>query len=125
LVGDCIEFVRGERRRVGFGGAAGDGVELHQLDFATGSIETLKKIVETNEGITILPMLALKDMSTKQKNNVRYFKAPAPVREIGLVTYRYFVKERLINILNEEILNHIPQEMKTKIKKNIINVREN
>ncbi len=99
--------------------------ELHQLDFATGSIETLKKIVETNEGITILPMLALKDMSAKQKNNVRYFKAPAPVREIGLVTYRYFVKERLINILNEEILNHIPQEMKTKIKKNIINIREN
>jgi LysR family hydrogen peroxide-inducible transcriptional activator len=70
-------------------------------------------------------MLALKDMSAKQKNNVRYFKAPAPVREIGLVTYRYFVKERLINILNEEILNHIPQEMKTKIKKNIINIREN
>lgn len=98
--------------------------ELHQLDFATGSIETLKKIVETNEGITILPMLALKDMSTKQKNNIRYFKAPAPVREIGLVTYRYFVKERLISILKEEILNHIPPEMKSKAKRNIINVRE-
>jgi LysR family hydrogen peroxide-inducible transcriptional activator len=98
--------------------------ELHQLDFATGSIETLKKIVETNDGITILPMLALKDMSTKQKRNVRYFKAPAPVREIGLVTYRYFVKEQLIKTLKEEILNHIPPEMKSKIKKNIIKIHE-
>ncbi|HEY5368510.1 MAG TPA: LysR substrate-binding domain-containing protein [Hanamia sp.] len=98
--------------------------ELRQLDFATGSIETLKKIVETNEGITILPMLAVKDMTTKQKNNIRYFKAPAPVREIGLVTYRYFVKERLISILKEEILDHIPEEMKSRTKKNIINVRE-
>ncbi|HEY5465381.1 MAG TPA: LysR substrate-binding domain-containing protein [Hanamia sp.] len=96
--------------------------ELHQLDFATGSIETLKKIVEVNQGITILPMLALKDMSPKQKNNIRYFKAPIPVREIGLVTYRYFVKEKLIKSLKEEILNHIPIEMKSGFKKNIINI---
>jgi len=98
--------------------------ELHQLDFATGSIETLKKIVETNDGITILPMLALKDMSIKQKKNVRYFKAPAPVREIGLVTYRYFVKEQLVKAMKEEILHHIPPEMKSKTKKNIINICE-
>jgi LysR family hydrogen peroxide-inducible transcriptional activator len=96
--------------------------EIHQLDFATGSIETLKKIVEANEGITIVPMLALKDMNAKQKNNVRYFKAPAPVREIGLITYRYFVKERLINVLKEEILNHIPNEMKSRMKKSIISI---
>lgn len=96
--------------------------DLHQLDFATGSIETLKKIVEVNEGITILPKLALKDMSASQKKNIRYFKAPVPVREIGLVTYRYFVKERLIERLKAEILNRIPLEMQSKVKKNIINI---
>lgn len=96
--------------------------ELNQLDFATGSIETLKKIVEVNQGITILPMLALKDMSAKQKNNIRYFKAPVPVREIGLVTYRYFVKEKLIKSLKEEILDHIPSEMKSLSKKEILNI---
>ena len=96
--------------------------ELNQLDFATGSIETLKKIVEANAGITILPMLALKDMSAKQKNNVRYFKDPVPVREIGLVTYRYFVKEQLMQKFKEEILSHIPSEMKSSVKKNIVNI---
>ncbi|HET7118587.1 MAG TPA: hydrogen peroxide-inducible genes activator [Hanamia sp.] len=96
--------------------------ELHQLDFATGSIETLKKIVEANEGITILPMLALRDMSSKQKKNIRYFKDPAPVREIGLVTYRYFVKEQLLKKFKEEILSYIPPEMKSIVKKSIVNI---
>lgn len=96
--------------------------EFRQLDFETGSIETLKRIVEVNHGITILPMLALKAMSAKQKQNIRYFKAPVPVREIGLVTYRYFVKEKLIQSLKEEILNHIPDEMRSVSKKEIINI---
>ena len=96
--------------------------EFRQLDFETGSIETLKRIVEVNHGITILPVLALKAMTAKQKQNIRYFKAPVPVREVGLVTYRYFVKEKLIQSLKEEILNHIPPEMRSVAKKEIINI---
>ena len=85
----------------------------NQFDFATGSLETLKRIVKTNQGITILPSLALKDMTTREKLNVRHFKDPVPVREIGLVTYRYFMKEKLINCLKDEILLHIPAKMKS------------
>ncbi len=96
--------------------------QFRQLDFETGSIETLKRIVEVNQGITILPLLALKAMTAKQKQNVRYFKAPAPVREIGLVTYRYFLKEKLIQSFREEIINHIPEEMRSVSKKQIINM---
>ncbi|MEO6818639.1 MAG: hydrogen peroxide-inducible genes activator [Ginsengibacter sp.] len=96
--------------------------ELHQLDFATGSIETLKKIVEASQGITILPFLALKDLSAEQKESVRHFKSPAPVREIGLVTYRYFVKEKLIVRLKDEILENIPEEMKKATQKVVVNI---
>lgn len=96
--------------------------EFRQLDFETGSIETLKRIVEVNHGITILPKLALKVMTVAQKQNVRFFKDPVPVREVGLVTYRYFVKEKLIQGLRDEILNHIPSDMKSLSKKEIINI---
>ncbi|MBA3899857.1 MAG: LysR family transcriptional regulator [Bacteroidetes bacterium] len=96
--------------------------KAHQLDFAAGSIETLKKIVEVNQGITILPMLALQDMTNKQKENIQYFKKPSPVRQIGLVTYRYYVKEKLINALKNEILAHIPDEMKIPAKKTVVNI---
>lgn len=94
--------------------------ELHQLDFEAGSIETLKRIVEANQGITILPELAVAGLTIKQKNNLRYFKTPAPVREISLVTNLYFIKNRLIEVLKEEILQNIPGEMRMLRKKEII-----
>ena len=96
-------------------------LSFRQMDFETGSIETLKRIVEVNEGITILPMLALNSMTAIQKKNIRFFKAPVPVREIGLVTYRYFVKEKLIQSLRDEIVSHVPVKMKTVGRKLVLN----
>ena len=88
-------------------------VQKH-LDFETGSIETLKKFVEKNEGITLLPELATIDMSAAKKAMLRYFKSPAPVREISMVTNKGFVKTRLANILKESILEHLPREVSNK-----------
>lgn len=94
--------------------------ELHQLDFEAGSIETLKKIVELNQGITILPELALKDIPEDQKNKIRYFKSPAPVREISLVTFRHFVKKKLADALKQQILENIPVAMRTAANKEMV-----
>lgn len=96
--------------------------DIRQMEFETGSIETLKRIVEENNGITILPLLAYKEMSAQQKDRVRFFKKPVPVREIGLVTYRYFVKEKLIQKLKEEIVVNIPADMISSTEKEIINI---
>jgi LysR family transcriptional regulator, hydrogen peroxide-inducible genes activator len=82
--------------------------EIHQLNFAAGSIETLKKLVEMQKGMTILPELALSDFTKEQQARVRFFKPPVPKRAIGLVTYRYFMKEKLINALKTEIIKHLP-----------------
>jgi LysR family transcriptional regulator, hydrogen peroxide-inducible genes activator len=96
--------------------------ELHQLDFEAGSIETLKRIVESNEGITILPELALKDMSKKQQQHVRFFRDPVPVREISLVTYRNFIKQKLVDLLFDAINSSIPKEMKLQKKKAVVEI---
>lgn len=96
--------------------------EINQLDFEAGSIETLKKLVEANQGITILPELALRDMTAKQKKNIRYFKSPAPVREISIVTYRYFMKKKLIDVLKSEILTSIPVEMQDNSRSQVIEI---
>lgn len=84
---------------------------LQNLDYEAGSIETLKKMVDMNSGITILPELALRDLSKVQMKNIRFFKSPAPVREVSIVTYRYFVKSHLIEALKKEILANIPKAM--------------
>ncbi|HVZ97313.1 MAG TPA: hydrogen peroxide-inducible genes activator [Chitinophagaceae bacterium] len=81
------------------------------LEYEAGSIETLKKMVDMNKGITILPELALKELTAHDKKHVRYFKPPVPVREISIVTYRHFVKQRIIDILKNEIIESVPKEM--------------
>ncbi|HEY1040222.1 MAG TPA: hydrogen peroxide-inducible genes activator [Bacteroidia bacterium] len=96
--------------------------EIHQLDFESGSIETLKRMVDLNGGITIIPELAISDLSAKEQRNIRYFKNPAPVREVSLVTYRYYAKRSLLEALKSEILKYIPENLKSGKKKNIVEI---
>ncbi len=90
-------------------------IEKH-FDYAAGSIETLKRFVDKNGGITLLPELATFDMSRTKKNMLRYFKSPAPVREISLVTVKTFSKTRLIAILKQTILENLPPQLVQKKK---------
>ncbi len=84
------------------------------FDYEAGSFETLRRMVELNDGITILPELATRDFSKRQQALIRRFRKPSPMREVSLVVSRDFVKERLVRILKEEIMNSIPE----KIRKN-------
>jgi LysR family hydrogen peroxide-inducible transcriptional activator len=86
--------------------------ELHHLDYEAGSIETLRKMVKINQGITIIPELAMNDLPEDEKECIRFFKPPAPVREISIVTYRHFVKEKLIGALRNSILSQVPAAMR-------------
>lgn len=90
------------------------------FEYKAGSIETLKKMVEINEGATLLPALALAGMDEQRKKMIRYFKTPEPVREISLVTHRNFIKRNMINALSACILENIPKEMQEIAGRNII-----
>jgi LysR family hydrogen peroxide-inducible transcriptional activator len=92
------------------------------FDYEAGSIETLRRMVDTNDGITILPELATLGMSGKQMAQVRYFKRPAPMREVSIVVHRDFVKKRLIEILKEEILISLPSKINLNKSKYVVPV---
>ena len=81
--------------------------KAHNLDYETGSIESLIKITEMNEGITIVPELATLNFDDVALQKLRHFKPPVPVREISLVTYRHFIKQKLLDVLSEEIKQNI------------------
>jgi LysR family hydrogen peroxide-inducible transcriptional activator len=90
------------------------------FDYEAGSIETLRRMVEMNDGITIVPELATLDMAGKQKLLIRHFKKPVPMREVSLVVHRDFVKKRLIDALRQEISGAIPDKIKKNKTANII-----
>jgi len=87
------------------------------FEYNTGSVETLKRMVDLNAGITILPELSVADFTGEQMSKVRHFKTPVPAREISLVTHRHFLKRGIINSLKKEILDIIPSEMLSSNKK--------
>lgn len=93
---------------------------VHHLDYETGSIESLLKITEMNGGITIVPALATLHFNKEQKEKLRHFKSPVPVREISLVTYRHFVKKGLLQVLENEIVQAVKARLPKKEEPNVV-----
>jgi LysR family transcriptional regulator, hydrogen peroxide-inducible genes activator len=85
---------------------------ISHFDYEAGSFETLRRMVELNDGITILPELATMEFSKKQMGLIRRFRKPSPTREVSMVLRRDFVKERLVKILKDEILASIPDKVR-------------
>ena len=90
------------------------------FEYNTGSVDTLKRMVDQNNGATILPELALAELSDKQLDKVRYFKTPEPAREVSIVIQKNFLKRRMIEALKNEILEFVPKRMKSKKKKEVM-----
>ncbi|MGN0002951.1 MAG: LysR substrate-binding domain-containing protein [Sphingobacterium composti] len=90
------------------------------FEYNTGSVETLKRMVDINSGITILPEMSIINYNEDELAHVRYFKAPEPVREISVVTTQNFVKKQAVNTLIKEILEIVPDRFKSKKKKEVM-----
>jgi len=88
-----------------------------QFQYQTGSLETIKRMVEVNHGITILPEMSIFDFNDEQMERVRYFKKPEPVREISVVTHRIDLKKQLIDAFTNALLDAIPEKMKKEKEK--------
>jgi LysR family hydrogen peroxide-inducible transcriptional activator len=93
------------------------------LDYESGSLETLKRIVETQSGMTLLPELSVMDLPEDKKLLVRPFSDPAPLREVSLVVHKSFLKKRLIEALRETILTHIPADLKTRNPVRVVKIK--
>jgi len=88
--------------------------------FESSSLDTVKKLVEQDFGLTLLPFLAVQYITEKnQQELIREFAAPVPRREIGFVYNKTLAKKYLVQALKDEILNIIPEALK-EVKESII-----
>ena len=84
------------------------------IQFESGNLETLKKLVEQNFGMTLLPSLAVDQLPDNSNNTLTInFKNPIPKRKVRLAYSRMYLKQSLIQALIKEILDVIPEHMKT------------
>jgi len=92
------------------------------FEYNTGSVETLKRMVDTNAGVTIMPELSIAEFTVKELDQVRYFKSPEPVREISLITQENFLKKKAIEALKYEIMEILPKRFKNRKKKEVMEI---
>mgnify|MGYP001059985363 CR=1 FL=1 len=81
------------------------------IEFKAGSIDSLLRFTKVSQGITILPYLATLDLTVKDQEKLQFFADPVPVRTIGLITHKFFVKKGLLNYLQELIVELIEPKL--------------
>ena len=88
-----------------------EAVKLHQASYRLGSMETFMRMVESGEGVTFIPELALYQLSDEQRELVRPFAVPRPARAIELVVRTDFIRHAILELLRETIKKSVPKEM--------------
>lgn len=100
--------------------------EKKGFEFESGSLETLRKMVTFSGGYTFLPAMMVDELSSSQKKQIRSVVSPVPYREVSLVTSRLFYKEKIVEALENTIVENLPKTVrspKTEVK-NIIEIYE-
>lgn len=80
------------------------------INFKAGSIGSLMHFVKAHNGKTLLPYLSLSDLKEAEKEQLSFFERPAPYRQIGLVVHHHFVKNKILELLQNEILSCLPKD---------------
>lgn len=93
----CGEIHRSERR-------------VRPFHFESGNLGTLKRLVDSSGGLTLLPALAVHTLTEEERRRIRPFVAPAPSRRIRLVRAQTYLKRHLIEAFVAELLRALPGE---------------
>ena len=83
-------------------------------------LEGLKNMVNRYQGMTLLPELATFELSDEEKSRLRPFEGLPPTREVSIILNRSFLKQKLVELLYNEITEAIPQEMTSKAHGKIV-----
>ncbi len=81
------------------------------VNYRIGSLETLKILVRQNQGITILPELAIPYLDSLDSSRVKAFEKPVPGREISMVSRFPSFKTGFAQIVKKVILDSVPGHM--------------
>ena len=79
------------------------------LTYESGSLQTLKKIVDFEGGATIIPEWEASELDDDSLDNLRAFRADDAGRAVGLIYTKFYAKDQIINRLEEMIMNCLPR----------------
>lgn len=90
--------------------------ESHETDlpfrYSSYSIESLKRIVEFQGGMTFIPELATMNIPSDNEDMIKAIEDPAPVREISAAYLKATGLKKTARVLLDVLLSRIPPRMK-------------
>ena len=89
-------------------------VKPKNLKFLASNINTLVQLVDKLGGISILPELAVEQLTDEQRQKVKRFRAPFPYREISVIYYKPTYKQKIL----DELIAFISESLNTKLNFN-------
>lgn len=94
-------------------GAPGGGIQ-----FRSGSLDTLRRLVQNGRGYTLIPaMMALALRKPEREAHVRPLKSPVPTREISLVYRRDHWKLAVLRAIEDTVASHLPDSIPARPEK--------
>lgn len=92
-----------------------------RIEFKSGNLETLKRLVEQNFGMTLLPWTAIQEFDSNCANAViKEFEDPVPSRKLRLIYGRKHLKQTIIKVFKDSICSSVPKVLKTTEKRVLI-----
>lgn len=89
--------------------------ENSPIRFESGNLETLKRLVEQNYGMTLMPALAVRDFNRDCSTAlIREFEDPVPSRKVRLAYSRKFLKQNMIQAFRDAVQENLPDELRLK-----------
>lgn len=83
--------------------------ENKNIRFESGSLETLRKMVDEEGGFTLMPYLATLDLPKSKK--IKDFANPVPTREVSVIHSQFFKREKITTELIRFIQSSVPKEL--------------
>ena len=79
----------------------------HPYSFQSGSLETLMRIVDSTDKITVIPEMAIPYLSESARSRVKSLARGAASRKIVIGVRRTYAKESIVNALRETIVEEV------------------
>ena len=77
--------------------------------FESGSLDTLMRIVDCTQCLTIIPEMALEYVPAERRDRLKWLAKGATSRKVAMAVRRTYVKSSIIKALTETILTHAPR----------------
>lgn len=79
--------------------------------YESNSIDSLIRVVDSQNGVTFIPELAIETLSAKRRENIRKVEQMEAGRQVSLVVNKAFLKKRLIKETVQLIHENLPKQI--------------